>query len=285
MKAYYHITSAALKSKMIFENDRDFVIGVNEVALCVLKFDVKVLAFCLMTNHFHFVVYGQEQDCVAFVQEYKRMLSIRMRNAKQEVGILRKVDLHVDELVGMDYLQNAIAYVLRNPMAARLKVMPYCYRWSSAGVYFRGGNHLGGIRLNDLSFRKRIAVLKSRCEVPNEYMIDEDGMILPSCFVDYASVEQIFRYPAVLMSALSRKIETEFELQSGIADRVSVTDSDLMTQVNKLIWAEFGVLDVVQLSKEDRIRLCRLVRRNFGVSAKQIARVLRISPDIVDAVI
>ena len=64
-----------------------------------------------------------------------------------------------------------------------------------------------------------------------------------------------------------------------------MTDRELASEVNKLVAAEYGVMTIAQLSKEDRVRLCRLLRRNFGVVAKQIARVLHIPKDVVDAVI
>ena len=285
MSGYYHITSAALKTRLIFEKDEDFITGVNDIALCVLKFNIKILAFCLMSNHFHFVLQGVRENCVSFAEEYKRILSMRMRDRRGEVGLMKSVGIHIDELSDTEYLLNAIAYVLRNPLAARMMIMPYSYRWSSVGVYFQGANIDRGIMLKDLSFRKRIQILKSRQSVPDEYAIDKYGMILPSCFVDFNRVESLFRYPSMFLSALARKVETELELKTGIADRITMTDRELASEVNKLVAAEYGVMTIAQLSKEDRVRLCRLLRRNFGVVAKQIARVLHIPKDVVDAVI
>ena len=70
MKCYYHVTSSALEKNVIFQSREDFIIGMNDIALCVLKYDVRILCFCLMSNHFHFVLYGSYKDCYGFIQEY-----------------------------------------------------------------------------------------------------------------------------------------------------------------------------------------------------------------------
>lgn len=285
MGEYYHVTSKAHKTRLIFETDQDFIAGVNELALCILKFNVTILAFCLMSNHFHFILKGHRKECMAFINEYKRMLSFRIYNNRRETGILRNVEIHIDELTDMEYLMNAIAYVLRNPVAARVNMMPYYYRWSSIGTYFRGALSDPGDKLNDLSLRKRIAIVKSRRDIPDGYRTDMYGMILPSCFVDYSEVESIFRYPSVFLAFLAKKVETEFEVRTGIAEMITYNDVELTAMINRLVNAEFGVKDTSQLSSEDRMRLCRLVRRNFGASVKQIARILRVPHEVVLSIV
>ena len=60
MKRYYHICSKGLEKNVIFLNREDFISGVNDIAVCRLKFDVVILCFCLMSNHFPFVLYGTD---------------------------------------------------------------------------------------------------------------------------------------------------------------------------------------------------------------------------------
>lgn len=284
-KGYFHVSSHGLETNDIFKSRQDFIRGMNDIALCVLGYDVCILAFCLMSNHFHFVLYGTLEECSRFAEEYKRRCGMRMRLGYGEVKGLKYKNLQIDIIDSQEYLENAIAYVLRNPLAAGVFMMPYHYEWSSLSLYFRGACQPSGIKLNDLSVRKRLSVLSSHQAVPDTYMVDDSGMILPLCYTSVKLVEDIFRHPARLMMAVARKIENDVEVRLGITQSISITDQELQTQMNELIRLEFGCKSLYQLPMQDRVKLCRLLRCNFGAGTKQIARVTRLSPEIVDKVV
>ena len=66
----------------------------------------------------HFVLKGTYSECYAFIAEFKRICSLRMHIANREFGGLRDVGVQFDLLDTLEYRENAIAYVLRNPLAA-----------------------------------------------------------------------------------------------------------------------------------------------------------------------
>lgn len=280
-KRYYHVSSHGLEKNDIFKSTEDFIAGMNDVAICVLGFDINILSFCLMSNHFHFVLSGTLDECQRFSEEYKRRCAMRMRFRTGEVKGLKEVDLQIDEITSREYMENVIAYVLRNPLAAGINVMPYHYRWSSSSLYFNGGKNVSGERLNDMSERKRFRILKSRTPVPDSYFVDSEGMISPLCYVSIEAVEKLYRHPARLMMSIARKVENEVELLLGIADNVTMTDQEMLTQMNDLIRNEFGKCSISQLSMEHRMKLCLVLKRNFRAGVKQIARITRLDPDIV----
>ena len=284
MKSYYHVSSHGLEKNDIFKTTEDFIVGMNDVAICVLGFDIAILCFCLMSNHFHFFLYGTLDECRRFSEEYKRRCAMRMRSAGEVQG-LREVEIQIDRIDGHDYMENVIAYILRNSIAAGVFMMPYFYQWSSISVYFNGGHTPVGEKINDMSERKRFRLLKSRVPVPDTYIVDKNGMILPSCYVDSKAVERIFRHPARLMAALSRKIENDVELRLGIADTVAMTDQEILSQMPELIWKEFNKESISQLAMEQRIKLCLLLKRNFRANAKQIARITHLDPKVIAQVV
>ena len=283
-KGYFHVSSHGLERNDIFKSMEDFIQGMNDVALCVLGYDVVILAFCLMSNHFHFLLFGTLEDCRRFSEEYKRRCGIRMRRSGEVKG-LKDVEVRLDMVDDRLYLENVIAYILRNPLASGIKIVPYQYAWSSVSLYFNQNDSCQGERLNEMSERKRFKILKSRVSVPDEYMVDGNGVILPSCYVDYMSVEKIFRHPARFLAALARNVENDVEVYLGAADYVSMTDQEILTQMKDLIKVEFQKDSISQLSMEQRVRLCRLLKRNFKAGVKQIARVTRIDPDFVVKVV
>ena len=87
------------------------------------------------------------------------------------------------------------------------------------------------------------------------------------------------------MAALSKKVEPEFEIRTGIAEKINLTDSELLTRAIQIIETEFNVKHLSQLSHEQTIRLSCTLRRNYGTSVSQLARVLKISPEIINSVI
>ena len=285
MKEYYHVSSHGLERNDIFKCDADFVQGMNDVAICVLDYDVSILCFCLMNNHFHFLLFGTLEECRRFAEEYKRRCGIRMRRGCGEVKGLKSLDIQIDFVDSKEYLENVIAYILRNPMSAGIRVMPYNYKWSSARLYFNDPKSSVCEKLNDMSERKRFRLLKSWKPVPDYYCVGEDGFVLPSCYVDVNRVEQIFGSPARLMFLLSKKVENEVELCMGIANQITMTDQEIATQMKTLMLNHFGASSIEQLSAEQRISLCLLLKRNYRANVKQIARLTRLAVDIVEKVV
>lgn len=285
MKKFFHISSSGLERNDIFKSDEEFRMGMNDIAICSTKFDVKILCFCLMSNHYHFVLKGRLSECMNFTNEYKRRCSIRMRHYKGEVKGLKDLKVQINEIDTPEYLENVIAYVLRNPLAAGIKMLPVYYPWSSASIYFNDNEDNKSVKLQDMSERKRYRTLASRLDIPTDFVVDSKGMILKSCYVDKNTVETIFRHPSRLMMILSKKVENDVEISFGTANEVFQTDQELETQMITLIKKEFGEDSIEQLSMEQRLSLCLLLKRNFRAGVKQISRLTRIAKNIVEKIV
>ena len=55
---YFHICTDGRKLPWMFQDDDDFIAGINRIGLCYLKTGVIIIAYVLMDNHVHFVLYG-----------------------------------------------------------------------------------------------------------------------------------------------------------------------------------------------------------------------------------
>lgn len=75
-KHYWHICTDGLAREIIFKDVKDYIFGMNGVPALSLFYGVTVLAFCLMSNHVHFVVRGFEKGCRTFITAYKKRLSL-----------------------------------------------------------------------------------------------------------------------------------------------------------------------------------------------------------------
>lgn len=284
-REYYHVCSEGLEKRMIFRNRREFIMGINYVALCHLKCNVRILCFCLMGNHFHFILSGSYQECWKFGNEYKRMCGMMMKRTQESDAGMKDVELQVKEITDMNYLEYAIAYVLRNPVVAGFRIMPHQYEWSSGDMYFRSSYIASGRRADSFSIKELSRLLNSNIKIPGHYIIDESGIISPLNYIDYKAVEDIFKHPSRLLGLLSAKKETEFEIFMGVADNYTPDIEELKDSVRELIRVEFGVKAVSQLSMEQRVLLCGLMRRNFRASRKQIALITRLNMETINKVV
>ena len=284
-REYYHVCSEGLEKRMIFRNRREFIMGINYVALCHLKCNVRILCFCLMGNHFHFILSGSYQECWKFGNEYKRMCGMMMKRTQESDAGMKDVELQVKEITNMSYLEYAIAYVLRNPVVAGFRIMPHQYEWSSGDMYFRSSYIASGRRADSFSIKELSRLLNSNIKIPGHYIIDESGIISPLNYIDYKAVEDIFKHPSRLLGLLSAKKETEFEIFMGVADNYTPDIEELKDSVRELIRVEFGVKAVSQLSMEQRVLLCGLMRKNFRASRKQIALITRLNMETINKVV
>ena len=57
MKKIYLLTTGHLEDGLWFREDEDYRIGMNYAAIASFAYGVMVLAFVLMSNHVHFVLY------------------------------------------------------------------------------------------------------------------------------------------------------------------------------------------------------------------------------------
>ena len=81
---YYHAFTKGLETDVLFRDNADFVYGMNLVPRCLKATGTKLLAFCLMDNHVHFVIGGLRDRCNLFIRNYKRdLLSFLNKNRKR----------------------------------------------------------------------------------------------------------------------------------------------------------------------------------------------------------
>jgi len=60
--AVYHVTSRGNGRAAIFAEDADRDSLLNIVGVAMERFDVQALAYCLMDNHYHFVMHTREAN-------------------------------------------------------------------------------------------------------------------------------------------------------------------------------------------------------------------------------
>ena len=67
---YYHLYNHANGKENLFEETKNYYFFLNKVSLHILPF-VKLHAYCLLPNHFHFLIYVKEFEEIKLLKQFK----------------------------------------------------------------------------------------------------------------------------------------------------------------------------------------------------------------------
>ena len=133
--AIYHITSRGDRREPIFEDDADRQALLAVVAQTMERFDATVLAYCLMDNHYHFVLQTRRANLSRLMQQLNGIYTQTYNRRHGKVGHLfqgRFKGILVDKNA---YLLEVCRYVDLNPVRARMVRDPGKWPWSSFGAH------------------------------------------------------------------------------------------------------------------------------------------------------
>jgi putative transposase len=129
--AVYHVTSRGDRRESIFADDEDRVALLAVVEQGLERFDAQMLAYCLMGNHYHFVVHTGSANLSLLMRHINGVYSQRYNRRHGLVGHLLQGRFKAI-LVDRDaYLLEVCRYVELNPVRAALVAAPADWPWSS----------------------------------------------------------------------------------------------------------------------------------------------------------
>jgi REP element-mobilizing transposase RayT len=129
--AVYHITSRGDRREPIFVDDEDRLDLLDIVAQALSRFDAQMLAYCLMGNHYHFVLHTRQANLSLLMRHINGVYTQSFNRRHNKVGHLFQGRFKAI-LVDRDaYLLEVCRYVELNPVRAGMKRKPQAWPWSS----------------------------------------------------------------------------------------------------------------------------------------------------------
>ena len=278
MKDYYLVTTGHLEDKLWFLDDDDFRTGMNYVAIQASLSDVIVLCFILMSNHLHFVLYGEREEALAFVNGIKARYSQYYYKKYGVNEFLRRNRVDIQRIDASDEsLERAVAYVLMNSVAANICSHPTQYPWGTGNLFFNSEKP-SATPLHQLSKRARSKLFHSWCpELPLDWKVGKAGFILPECYVNVSFVESRFRTPQRMNYFLMSSSKARRHLESFEGGRPVFRDQAISAMLPDLCRSLFQKQRYEDLSTEEKIECLRQMRFRFCTNPNQIARVIGLS--------
>ena len=281
-RGYYHLFSDGFRTDVLFEDVKAFVAGMNIVALCYLKCEARILACVLMDNHVHFILYGEEQECILFRDKFIHRYGIWFSNAYPGRRC-EMLDFDIKLIDGERYLLNSITYVLRNGIAAGYAYSADDYLWSSGGIYFRLPQRMEALvsswkTISEIPSTECRRMFNTRDKFPADWRVTPEGFIWPGNYLDFRLVESLFKSSNAFTFFMGQLKEREINESLGINDRVSLPDLELREKAVNKSYKLYSETNLRNLDVRQRIAIGKELRREYRCSVKQIARIIHLDP-------
>jgi putative transposase len=133
----YHVINRANGRATIFRSDKDFKHFENLLIEAKEKFDMRILAYVLMPNHWHLVLYPRKDtDLQRFMQWLTLTHTQQYHSYKRTIGYGHLYQgRYKSFLVAKDkYLLQVIRYVEQNPLRAKLVTRTENWQWGSTYI-------------------------------------------------------------------------------------------------------------------------------------------------------
>ena len=272
---YWHAYTSGKDTPLLFVRDEDLVFVMNVVAQAAALFpEVRVIAFEVMSNHFHFVVSAEGNSVLAF------WAFIRKRLARS-FPLMKGLQVTLKPIENLGSLRNNIVYTNRNGYVADPAHTPFSYPWGTGRYYFLDwprGKALGRIFVDDRRkmFRCRTPILPGVWEVTN-------GYVAPWNYGVFKFGMAMFRDAHHYFMMVSKNVEAYAELAARLDDGEFLTDAELFSRLSSLLRSDYGVFSIKDLNKPQKFDLARKLRYEFRSSNGQVSRVLGLSRYEIDS--
>ncbi len=280
-----HVYSDGTVVNSLFDDRREKINAMNMIALLAYSCNVRILVQQVMTTHIHAIVSGGLTDRARFARELKRRLGI-LASGKQHSAD-GTIPVGNDEIGTEKELMNKIMYVYRNAIAAGYPGMPWEYVGGPGDIFFVDHSSVAGNLVSELSVRRRRTMFHSKVVPPVTWRYNDEGLILPHCYVDWKRVERLFRSPKVFIAFLhqSKNVEAAIDLECSKEYVEVAGEKELRVESRNLFMNMFGKPSASKAVLDERVAVARKLwgdRRTYSFSA--LSRVTLVPQSVLRAI-
>ena len=180
---YYHIYNRGCNKEKIFFCSENYEYLIRRMKKSHKKYSVNIIAFCLMPNHFHFLL-KQESDVP--LSDWLRVLfsgyTLAVNKQQNRIGTLFEGKPKKKLIDKEEYLQHLIYYIHFNPVKAGLVYSPEKWKFSNylECISKRDDYPFDEMLINDLFGSKEEYQIFSE----NYYLDERTGKQLEKYFID-----------------------------------------------------------------------------------------------------
>jgi len=144
----YHVLNRANGRLRLFRKDEDFLAFEAVLAQAMERRRVRLLDWCLMSNHWHFVVWPRKDDDLT---EFFRWLTHthtqrwHAQHGTSGTGHVYQGRFKCFPIQEGEHLERVLRYVQLNPVRAKITRRASAWRWGSCHIRQRGPAGMAGL--------------------------------------------------------------------------------------------------------------------------------------------
>lgn len=243
----YHIIWRGANRQEIFHDDGDCIKFLDIIEKYKKTAEMGVYGWCLMSNHVHLLLKEGNEDISITMKRIGISFAWYYNWKYRTTGHLFQDRFISENVEDTKYLLTVIRYIHQNPMEAGIVSRVDKWRWSSSLCYY------------DKNYHPR-------------NLLDKD-FILMMFSTDLTTAKERFK-------VFNEKQNNDKCLEDCNNKRKRLTDEEAGLTIKKLL----GTIEIPQvksLPKLERDEVLRKVKGIEGLSQRQAARILGISPNLI----
>ena len=278
---FTHLHTPALETDMVFHTREEYYVAIAYMAMAAAEARVEVLAYALMSNHFHFILRGK--DTRKFFNVFLRRLCLYLSRHGRP-GILNTMRAEETEISSLKQFRNEVAYVIRNPFVVKDSVHIFANIQTSGFLYFNPFLQFLSVEaIDNMTIREKQAIIKSKDTELLKGATALGPMINPASFVNYKLVESLFVTARQFIHWTLKNVEVQVETALRMGEQPNLSDEELLSVTFKLCRSQFGIAKPAELDRQQQMILVKKLKYDYSASNGQIARVLNAPVSTIDA--
>ncbi|MHB1127479.1 MAG: REP-associated tyrosine transposase [Bacillota bacterium] len=241
----YHVILRGTNRQEIFHDEEDYLRFLETLERYKKKAEMEVYGWCLMSNHVHLLLKEGNEE-ISKTMKRIGVSFVSFYNLKYNTTGHLFQDRFKSECVDMDrYLLAVIRYIHQNPVSAGVVKNVTDWKWSSCHGYY-------GEKTYPTDLLNSWLVLS---------IISENEVLKLNKFKEFNEMEN-----------------KDLCLEDN--ERRRLTDAEARAQINNVI-PELKVTEVKGMPKYQRDEILLKIKGIEGLSSRQAARILGISPNLI----
>lgn len=133
---FLHVMIQGINREYIFNNDKDIKVFLKFVKEKIKEFDLSIIAYCVMNNHAHFLIYTENINLVSkLMKMVNTSYAIYYNKNKERCGYVFRDRFKSEEILSQKHLVSCIQYIHNNPVKAKMCLSQSEYKYSSYNEY------------------------------------------------------------------------------------------------------------------------------------------------------
>jgi putative transposase len=243
----YHIMLRGANRQEIFHDEQDCMKFLETIGKYKKSSDISIYAYCLMNNHVHLLLKEGNED-ISVTMKRISVSFVQYYNWKYITSGHLFQDRFRSENVETDqYLLRVIRYIHQNPVKAGMVDRVDEWRWSSCLEYYGRTSYQDNILDDHFIFEK----------------LSSERIVAEEKFKEF-----------------NERNNNDECLEDGGSENRRLSDDEARPHIKELLGG-IEIAHVKSLPKEQRNLMLRKVRVINGLSIRQAARILGVSPNLI----